>query len=77
MSHFRRYYQQTGVPKFRHNPLFKQGADYGWPECYFDGLQNKLVLAPEYGGDGGEKVGVCAERTRQLPSSPPIGPRRT
>ena len=22
--------------------------------------QNKLVLAPEYGGDGGKKVGVCA-----------------
>jgi glucose/arabinose dehydrogenase/mono/diheme cytochrome c family protein len=40
----------------------KQGADYGWPECYFDGTQQKLVLAPEYGGDGGKKVGVCAER---------------
>ncbi|HEY0181045.1 MAG TPA: PQQ-dependent sugar dehydrogenase [Dokdonella sp.] len=41
----------------------KQGADYGWPECYFDGIQKKLVLGPEYGGDGGKKVGVCAERT--------------
>ncbi|HET7125158.1 MAG TPA: c-type cytochrome [Bradyrhizobium sp.] len=41
----------------------EQGHDYGWPECYFDGLQKKLVLAPEYGGDGGEKVGVCATRT--------------
>ena len=38
----------------------EQGADYGWPECYFDDKQNKLVLAPEYGGDGGKKVGVCA-----------------
>jgi glucose/arabinose dehydrogenase/cytochrome c553 len=41
----------------------KQGADYGWPECYFDGFQQKLVLAPEYGGDGGKKVGICAEKT--------------
>jgi glucose/arabinose dehydrogenase len=41
----------------------KQGADYGWPECYFDPQQNKLVLAPEYGGDGGKKVGLCADRS--------------
>ncbi|PNG27157.1 PQQ-dependent sugar dehydrogenase [Methylocella silvestris] len=41
----------------------KHGADYGWPECYFDDKQEKLVLAPEYGGDGGQKIGVCAEKT--------------
>ncbi|HVJ51818.1 MAG TPA: PQQ-dependent sugar dehydrogenase [Aliidongia sp.] len=41
----------------------KQGGDYGWPECYFDGNQKKLVLAPEYGGDGGKKVGECAQKT--------------
>lgn len=40
--------------------IVKAGATYGWPKCYFDPNQNKLVLAPEYGGDGGEKVGVCA-----------------
>ena len=40
----------------------EQGGDYGWPECYFDNFQKKLVLAPEYGGDGGKKVGVCAEK---------------
>ncbi|HWM66131.1 MAG TPA: c-type cytochrome [Steroidobacteraceae bacterium] len=40
----------------------KSGADYGWPECYFDGAQKKLVLAPEYGGDGGKKVGLCEQR---------------
>ncbi|MEJ1975514.1 MAG: hypothetical protein WDN49_04950 [Acetobacteraceae bacterium] len=38
------------------------GADYGWPECYFDDTQQKLVLAPEYGGDGGRKIGVCAQK---------------
>jgi glucose/arabinose dehydrogenase/mono/diheme cytochrome c family protein len=42
--------------------LLKQGGDYGWPECYYDPFQRKLVLAPEYGGDGGKKVGVCADK---------------
>jgi glucose/arabinose dehydrogenase/mono/diheme cytochrome c family protein len=40
----------------------ERGADYGWPECYYDGMQHKLVLAPEYGGDGGKAVGVCAQK---------------
>ncbi|HEX9129099.1 MAG TPA: PQQ-dependent sugar dehydrogenase [Gemmatimonadaceae bacterium] len=40
-----------------------QGGDYGWPTCYFDGQQQKLVLAPEYGGDGGKAVGDCATKT--------------
>ena len=40
----------------------RAGGDYGWPFCYFDGFQEKLVLAPEYGGDGGKKIGVCADK---------------
>jgi glucose/arabinose dehydrogenase/mono/diheme cytochrome c family protein len=48
----------------------EQGADYGWPECYFDQLQKKLVLAPEYGGDGGKAVGVCAEKKAPIASFP-------
>jgi glucose/arabinose dehydrogenase len=40
----------------------ERGADYGWPECYFDLAQQKLVLAPEYGGDGGTAVGPCADK---------------
>jgi glucose/arabinose dehydrogenase/cytochrome c553 len=43
--------------------LLKAGNDYGWPECYFDPGQKKLVLGPEYGGDGGKKVGICATKT--------------
>ena len=27
----------------------QQGGDYGWPECYYDQSQKRLVLAPEYG----------------------------
>jgi len=40
----------------------QQGGDYGWPYCYFDNTQAKLVLAPEYGGDGGKAVGECAQK---------------
>ena len=29
-----------------------QGDNAGWPYVYFDNQQNKLILAPEYGGDG-------------------------
>jgi mono/diheme cytochrome c family protein len=39
--------------------VLKEGANYGWPFCYYDGTQTKLVLAPEYGGDGGKKIGDC------------------
>jgi glucose/arabinose dehydrogenase len=27
--------------------LLERGGDYGWPQCYYDGIQGKLVLAPE------------------------------
>jgi glucose/arabinose dehydrogenase/mono/diheme cytochrome c family protein len=39
--------------------LLRKGGDYGWPECYYDPGQSKLVLAPEYGGDG-HKIAECA-----------------
>jgi glucose/arabinose dehydrogenase len=42
----------------------RRGEDFGWPYCYHDGLQNKKVLGPEYGGDG-ELVGRCS--TKRLP----------
>jgi glucose/arabinose dehydrogenase len=29
-----------------------QGDDFGWPYCYYAFTDQKLVLAPEYGGDG-------------------------
>ena len=38
--------------------MLHEGADYGWPTCYFDPTQKKLVLAPEYGR---KKVGDCAK----------------
>ena len=42
--------------------LLKPKGDYGWPECYYDAFLEKLVLAPEYGGDGGKTIGVCSSK---------------
>jgi glucose/arabinose dehydrogenase/mono/diheme cytochrome c family protein len=50
--------------------LLKPGGDYGWPQCYYDGVQQKLVLAPEYGGDGGKQVGICANKIAPVASLP-------
>jgi glucose/arabinose dehydrogenase/mono/diheme cytochrome c family protein len=50
--------------------LLKSGGDYGWPECYYDGPAQKLVLAPEYGGDGGKRVGVCASKIGPVAAFP-------
>lgn len=50
--------------------LLKPGGDYGWPKCYYDGAQQKLVLAPEYGGDGGKSVGACAGKIAPVAAHP-------
>ncbi|MGH8218433.1 MAG: c-type cytochrome [Steroidobacteraceae bacterium] len=46
-----------------------EGGDYGWPYCFYDGVQRKLVLAPEYGGDG-KKVGRCARKRGPVAAFP-------
>ena len=48
----------------------ERGADYGWPYCYFDLSQQKLVLAPEYGGDGGKAIGPCAGKRAPVAAFP-------
>src|SRR5437870_963203 len=50
--------------------LLKPGGDYGWPECYYDAVRQKLVLAPEYGGDGGKRVGPCANKIAPVAAFP-------
>jgi Glucose / Sorbosone dehydrogenase len=50
--------------------ILKDGADYGWPQCYYDGQSQKLVLTPEYGGDGGKKVGACTEKQPPVAAFP-------
>jgi glucose/arabinose dehydrogenase/mono/diheme cytochrome c family protein len=46
--------------------VIERGGEYGWPECYFDTVAQKLVLAPEYGGDGGKAIGPCAGKKGPL-----------
>lgn len=45
--------------------LVREGSDAGWPYCYYDQLQHKKVLAPEYGGDG-QMTGRCDEYLKPL-----------
>lgn len=44
----------------------ENGGDYGWPYCYMDGQQRRMMRAPEYGGDG-KTVGDCA--TKRMPAA--------
>jgi glucose/arabinose dehydrogenase/mono/diheme cytochrome c family protein len=50
--------------------LLRKNGDYGWPECYYDSFAEKLVLAPEYGGDGGKTAGVCANKIGPIAAFP-------
>jgi glucose/arabinose dehydrogenase/mono/diheme cytochrome c family protein len=50
--------------------LLKQGGDYGWPKCYYDAIQARLVLAPEFGGDGGKTQGLCATKSAPIAAFP-------
>ncbi|MBI5856797.1 MAG: PQQ-dependent sugar dehydrogenase [Sphingobacteriales bacterium] len=45
--------------------LIKKGSDFGWPYCYYDHIQKKKVLGPEYGGDG-NKQGRCADKDQPI-----------
>jgi glucose/arabinose dehydrogenase len=46
-----------------------EGADFGWPYCYYDPALERLVLAPEYGGDG-QRVGRCREKQNPIVAFP-------
>jgi len=47
----------------------EDGANFGWPYCYHDRMQNTLILAPEYGGDG-KKTTRCDAFTPPLVGFP-------
>lgn len=46
-----------------------QGADFGWPYCYYDGELRRKVLAPDYGGDG-KSAGRCADKENPVAAFP-------
>jgi glucose/arabinose dehydrogenase len=52
-------------------PMYRatQGANFGWPFCFYDYMQKKLFLNPEYGGDG-KTVGRCSQFTLPVTSFP-------
>jgi glucose/arabinose dehydrogenase len=49
--------------------LIKKDGDYGWPFCYYDPMQKKKVLGPEYGGDG-NKQDRCAGKEQPIYAFP-------
>jgi glucose/arabinose dehydrogenase len=56
--------------------LLKQGANFGWPYCFYDIPSKKRLLNPEYGGDG-KAEGDCAKYDKPLAVFPahnaPVG----
>ena len=46
-----------------------EGADFGWPYCYYDVDLKKKVMSPEYGGDG-QAEGRCATVAQPLVAFP-------
>ncbi|TKG95976.1 sorbosone dehydrogenase [Puteibacter caeruleilacunae] len=49
--------------------LVEEGSNCGWPYCYYDQLQDKKVLAPEYGGDG-NKIERCNDMEMPIMAFP-------
>lgn len=49
--------------------IAKKGMDFGWPFCYYDPVQKKKVLGPEYGGDG-KTEGLCGTKEKPLYAFP-------
>lgn len=45
------------------------GADGGWPYCYYDTFKSAMLQNPEFGGDG-QKAGDCGRKTQPLLSFP-------
>ena len=56
--------------------LLKQGANFGWPYCFYDLQTKKRLLNPEYGGDG-KSEGDCAKYDKPIATFPahnaPVG----
>jgi len=58
--------ERPAEPMYR---IDKTGEDFGWPYCVFDYEQQKLILNPEYGGDG-KKIGRCSGFSNPVASFP-------
>jgi glucose/arabinose dehydrogenase len=45
------------------------GDNFGWPYCFYDYTLNRLLLNPEYGGDG-KAVGRCSQFKKPIAAFP-------
>jgi glucose/arabinose dehydrogenase len=58
--------ERPAEPMYR---VAEAGANFGWPYCFFDYGQQKLLLNPEYGGDG-KTQGRCTGFSLPVASFP-------
>ncbi|MBR2647777.1 MAG: PQQ-dependent sugar dehydrogenase [Sediminibacterium sp.] len=58
-QHYPQLYNQKAGAELPSETMYmiKKGDDGGWPYVYWDHLQKKKILSPEYGGDG-KKTGA-------------------
>ena len=68
---FGAYFDDAESAELPSEELFRlrEGADFGWPYCYYDHFLGRRVLAPEYGGDG-EAAGDCGRYELPLVAFP-------
>ena len=52
-------------------PMYRAvpGSNFGWPYCFYDYGEQKLLLNPEYGGDG-KTLGRCSQFALPIASYP-------
>jgi glucose/arabinose dehydrogenase len=53
-----KYYTAEESAKLPAEEMFKvnKGDNFGWPYSYYDQMKHKIMLAPEYGGDGKKTI---------------------
>lgn len=61
--------QSAELPAEEMFEVKKAGANFGWPYCYYDGQQQKKLLAPEYGGDAKQEA-RCAGMEKPVVAFP-------
>lgn len=68
---FPQYYTNEQSAELPSEELFQitKGTSYGWPYCYFDHLQNKKLLSPEYGGNS-KITGRCDTMQKPIMAFP-------
>jgi len=58
--------ERPAEPMYR---VDRQDENFGWPYCFFDYQEQKILLNPEYGGDG-VKVERCSQMSLPITSFP-------